>query len=360
MISEKGIVMTNDKTRIDKFGDFHLQKLQKRGLTFISPVNIINETGGDRSAGNIFDFTLADPYSTISRYFLEMKYEEIIPVDSESALFLPRIPISLRTEMNDLISIVDKAGVVIPSDGHIITGSSSGPESPFTLFSIACFSLFVKFFFTILRRKRDGIITVRDFDYLDLVRAYEYKYIPSLDEYPVENNKNIPLMISSAGQSMVSMKLVDSIFGNISLLDGEYVHISRSGSYLDDLKNDIVKIPLSGSFSPALQPSSELEVHRNIYKATDEKNIIHGHPLFTVILSLDCPNNSIMGEVPVVSTESGSSPENSIPEMIKKYGNAVAKGHGIFCSGNNDFDKPMNRMTEIENYCREEYFRRLL
>ncbi len=352
----------NDITGSDKFEHLHLQRLLSRGLTFTPPVNIIRETGEKHTGKNIFEFTLAEPYSTISRYFLEMKYEEIIPVDSESGLFLPRIPVSPRTGTDELMKIVDKAGAVIPSDGFIITGSSEGPEFPFTLFSIACFSLFVKFFHTILRRKRDGDITVRDYDYLDLVRAYEYKYIPSLDEDPVENNKNIPLMISSAGRSMVSRKLVDSTFGNISLREGDYVYISESGSFLDDLNDRIVKLPLTGNVSSALKPSSELEVHRNIYKATEEKTIIHGHPLFTVILSLDgrTIDSPVIGKIPVVSTENGSGLEYSVPEMIRRNGNVIAQGHGIFCSGNDDLDQSLNRMAEIENYCREEYFKRLL
>ena len=352
----------NDKTGSDKFGHLHLQRLLKRGLTSITPVNFIKEITGNHSDKNILKFTLAEPYSTISNYFLEMRYEEIIPVDSESGLFLPRIPISLRTGMDDLVNIIDKDGAVIPSDGHIITGSSDKPEFPFTLFSIACFSLFVKFFHTILSRKRSGDITVRDYDYLDLVKAYEYKYIPAPGKEQVENKKNIPLMIISAGRSMVSGKLVDSIFGNISLREGEDIYISKSGSFLDELNDQIIKTPLTGSVKSALQPSSELEVHRNIYKATDKNTIIHGHPLFTVILSLDCrtKDSSLIGEIPVVSEESGPGLEYSVPEMIRRNGNVVAKGHGIFCSGNNNFDKPLNRMAEIESYCREEYFRRLL
>ncbi|MCK5004293.1 MAG: class II aldolase/adducin family protein [Candidatus Aminicenantes bacterium] len=352
----------NDKTGSDKFDHLHLQRLLKRGLTFIPPVNIIRETGKEHTGKNIFEFTLAEPYSTISRYFLEMKYEEIIPVDSESGLFLPRIPVSPRTGSDELIKIVDKAGAVIPSDGHIITGSSEGPESLFTLFSIACFSLFVKFFHTILRRKSAGDITVRDYDYLDLVRTYEHKYTPAPGETLIINKKNIPLMIMSAGRSMVSRKLVDSIFGNISRREGNYVYISESGSFLDDLNDRIVKLPLIGSVKSTLQPSSELEVHRNIYKATEDKTVIHGHPLFTVILSLDSQtiDSPVIGEIPVVSAESGSGLEYLVPEMIRRNGNVVAKGHGIFCSGNDDFDQSLNRMAEIENCCREEYFKRLL
>ena len=361
VISKWEFVIMSNKIDPDKRYYDNLQRVLRRGLTFIPPVSLVNETGEIYSEKNTLNFTLAEPYSAISRYFLEMRYEDIIPVDSESGLFLPRISISPRTSNTDLIKIAGKAGAVIPSDGTVVTGSSEGTESLFTLFSIVCFSIFVKFFHTILKRKKDHTITLRDYDYLDLVRTYEHKYSPLPEPRKDKNEENILTKIVSAGRSIVSRRLVDSIFGNISLRDGEHLFISESGSFLDDLNDRIVKVPLSGSSGSSRKPSSEIKVHRNIYKETEETSLIHGHPMFTIILSLDCTNKcSVISEIPVVSDENGPGLEYSIPEMISKNGNVIAKGHGIFCSGSGDFNQSLDRMAEIENYCREEYFRRLL
>ncbi|MCK5221716.1 MAG: class II aldolase/adducin family protein [Candidatus Aminicenantes bacterium] len=354
----------SQKNISDIFGNLHLNRFMQRGLSLIPPVTIRSETSEGDLGENCYEFLLAEPYSTITGYFLENKYREIVPVDSESGLFLPTIKIAERTRTKDLIKIIEKDGVVIPSDGRIITGSSENGERPLILFSIACFSLFVKFFHIILSKKREKTITIRDLDYIDKVRRYEYNYTPSTGS-SIRGNGDVPLTIESTGKFMVSGKLVDSIFGNISFRNGEDIYISESGSFLDDLDGHIVKVPLTGSIECDRQPSSEIEVHRNIYSATNKKTVIHGHPLFTVILSLDCfsPDCDTLGNIPVVPGETGDGRyriENSVPNVIHKSGSVIVRGHGIFCSGNTDFSQPLNRMVDIENYCREEYFRRLV
>lgn len=349
----------------DPIRSTHLKRFMQRGLTLIPPVEIKSETGSGDNGNNIYEFLLAEPYSTITGYFLENRFREIIPVDSESGLFLPQIQISERTGIESLIKSIGKNGVIIPSDGCIITGSSKNGELPLILFSIACFSLFVKFFHNILTKKKNGTFSSRDLDYIYKVREYEYKYSPSSNSRSTTQNGDAPLTIESTGMSMVSQKLVDSIFGNISRRDSENIYISESGSFLDDLEGHIIKVPLNGDINSDRQPSSEIEVHRNIYKTTNKKTVIHGHPLFTVILSLDClpPGCTGSGDTPIVPAESGDGNynlENSVPGLIQKNGNVIAGGHGVFCSGNDNFEIPLKNMAEIENFCREEYFRRLL
>ncbi len=345
--------------------NIQLQRLKDRGLTMISPTSLSNRSGKEYPENEILEFILAEPYSTISMYFIDNKYKEIVPVDSESELFLPRIPILHHSEISGITDLIKDTGAILSSDRCILTGNKDSNISPFVILSIACFSIFVKFFLTILNKRREGELTLQDLDYIDRIRSYDHKYVPSTKiDQPIRGT-NAKLMIGSAGRSLVSRKLVDSIFGNISVREGEYLYISTSGSYLDDLENHIVKIPLNGSVECEPAPSSETEVHRNIYKTIDGNTIIHGHPLFTVILSLDCkfPDCSSINNIPVVpsaSTGPMGKPEVSVPDAIRNNGCVIVRGHGIFCSGNNNFDNSLKNMIDIENYCREEYFRRLL
>jgi len=345
----------------------HLRKIMNRGLTLITPGELPNDS--EEGGSDIIEFLLAEPYSTISGYFLDNKFKEIVPVDSESGLFLPLIPVSERSDSNDLKALISKHGIVIPSKGTILAGREQSSEHPLILFSIACFSLFVKFFHLILRKKNEGKLKAEDFEYIDRIRMHEYRYTPSsTGKKWIFDEHNIPDRITAAGRSIVSDRLVDSIFGNISALEEGHVFISKAGSFLDDLENQVVKVPLNGTIGSSINPSSEVEVHRNIYKASRYTHIIHGHPLFTVILSLDKKGTGDTlllhsGEsIPVIDGEDESGNSNlpgSVPSVIQKNGNAIVKGHGIFSAGEKSFSNTLQNMKDIENYCRDEYFRRL-
>ena len=346
--------------------NLHLARIKKRGLTHIQPSTFFPDKKDEDP--EIFEFLLAEPYSTITGYFLENGFKEIFPVDSESRLFLPRIPLSERSGPDELKKIINENGIVIPSKGTILTGVGKSSEQPLIFLSIACFSLFVKFFHMILSKRKEGNLRPADFEYIDRIRMHEYRYTSGPGNRMIENNLDIPELITSAGRLIVSERLVDSIFGNISIRKDNNVYISKAGSFLDDLDQQIVKVPLNGIIEGNMKPSSEVDVHRNIYKVSSYNYIIHGHPLFTVILSLDDSGtgNSLRtpsGEnIPVIEgeDETGNSVlPSSVPAVINRNRNVIVKGHGIFTAGKKDFNDPLQNIKDIENYCREEYFRRL-
>jgi ribulose-5-phosphate 4-epimerase/fuculose-1-phosphate aldolase len=353
----------------------HYERVVRRGLTNLFPVHPEGLNSGTTGNDHLFEFLLAEPYSTMTGYFLERGTGKLIPVDSESALFLPEIPVIEAT--GEEKGTIPGRGAEISGHGRMKIRSDRGEEFAFVLFSIACFSLFVKFFHTILKRKESGTITTRDFDFLDRVRTYEYKYVPFVQNTDRCSGTGLPAALESAGREIVSRRLVDSIFGNISALNGENIYISTSGSYLDELEGNSVRIPLNGPVPEGLRPSSELEVHRNIYTNTGFSAILHGHPLFTVILSLNIgadprlvPGlkkiNSYQGKQPITLNITSGVPEPGVPyppepvlKAIRRDGNVIISGHGVFCAGN-EFEHPLRQMTDIENYCREEYFRRMI
>jgi len=333
-----------------------------RGLTLSPPeknLALSEETGTE-----VFDVLLAEPYSIITGYFLDRGGSEIIPVDSESALYLNRIPVSEKSG-NGRAALLMETGVLITSRGALLIG---GKADPLLLLSIACFSLFVKFFHLILQRKRSGLITTGDFETLRRIQMYDFRFIPSCGIVSLPDGRELPEIIAAAGRSMVSEKLVDSVFGNLSALDGNRVIITETGSFLDRLEDRLTAVPLYGAAEGEETPSSEVEVHRSIYRNSEFRFIVHGHPLFTVILSLDeagtgdemrLPDGLI---IPVLEVD--DSPERtalcaSVPRAIAESGSVVIRGHGMFAARSGGFAPAVQHMKDTENYCREAYFRRL-
>ena len=62
--------------------------------------------------------------------------------------------------------------------------------------------------------------------------------------------------------------------------------------------------------------------------------------------------------VPVVAGETGAGGmARSVPAAMKQQGVCIVYGHGIFAAGERDFRDAFMKMAEVENKCREEYFR---
>ena len=128
--------------------------------------------------------------------------------------------------------------------------------------------------------------------------------------------------------------------------------------------------PLS---TTGITASSELLAHRKIYESSNARVILHGHPKFSVVMSMqcderdctvsdcwkDCPKVRLLGETPVVAGEIGAGGlAKRVPPVIAGPGKAIVYGHGVFTIGK-DFGEAFRAMVAVENWCREEYFRRL-
>jgi len=62
--------------------------------------------------------------------------------------------------------------------------------------------------------------------------------------------------------------------------------------------------------------------------------------------------------VPIVAGETGAGGmATSVPAAMKQQGVCIVYGHGIFSAGVTDFQDAFLKMAEVENRCREEYFR---
>jgi ribulose-5-phosphate 4-epimerase/fuculose-1-phosphate aldolase len=178
--------------------------------------------------------------------------------------------------------------------------------------------------------------------------------------------------ICRVGRYTVEKGYVDSFFGNISYFDGRTIYISQTTSSLDELEGFIDPVPVDGSSTAGLSASSELPTHRAIYLDASYRAVLHGHPRFSIILSMLCDEKncairdcnrlcdrarSACG-VPIVAGETGAGGmARSVPAAMKQQGVCIVYGHGIFAAGEKDFRDAYMKMADVENRCRDEYFR---
>jgi ribulose-5-phosphate 4-epimerase/fuculose-1-phosphate aldolase len=192
---------------------------------------------------------------------------------------------------------------------------------------------------------------------------------------PLLDPAEILAEITAVGRYTVERGLVDSFFGNISVSAGNTIYISQTAASLDELAGCIDPVSMDNSSTAGITASSELLAHRRIYGASDARVILHGHPRFSVVMSMlceeaecpvsdcwkDCPKVRLLGDTPVVAGEIGAGGlAERVPPVIAGPGKAMVYGHGLFTIGRRDFGEAFRAMVEVENWCRSEYFRRLL
>jgi ribulose-5-phosphate 4-epimerase/fuculose-1-phosphate aldolase len=167
--------------------------------------------------------------------------------------------------------------------------------------------------------------------------------------------------------------LVDSFFGNISYSDGTLIYVSQTASSLDELDGCIDPVPFENSSTVGITASSELVAHRSIFETCGCRAILHGHPRFSVVMSMlceeqdrcgitdcwkECSKVRILGGTPVVAGEIGAGGiARNVPPVIGEPGRAIVYGHGVFAIGREGFKEAFQAMVDVENWCREEYFR---
>jgi ribulose-5-phosphate 4-epimerase/fuculose-1-phosphate aldolase len=84
----------------------------------------------------------------------------------------------------------------------------------------------------------------------------------------------------SAGRALFSLGLVRGTEGNLSTFDGTTIVITRAGAPLDALGDgDLVAGALEASLDGA---SSDVAVHRSLYRERGPGAVVHAHPAGTV------------------------------------------------------------------------------
>lgn len=187
---------------------------------------------------------------------------------------------------------------------------------------------------------------------------------------------SVPGQISSFGKKVVAGGLVEGNFGNISIrtdvcplpgssgtsengcaLCGDFLTITKTGTSLDELDEEsVVTLPVTPDEKekdlPDIaerQASSELKVHRSIYRKTDAKAILHVHAPYAVTMSIleaekgcdrivpvDSEGILFLKEIPIVRGGIGTEElaENASEAFEKKKVKVVVvHGHGTFAAG---------------------------
>lgn len=139
--------------------------------------------------------------------------------------------------------------------------------------------------------------------------------------------------------------LFSSHGGNMSIRMGDKILITRRGSMLGALEQrDVIETHLNENDAFVSLASTEIIVHRAIYKHTTALAIFHAHPPIAVALSMiydsivpvDSEGAYIIKKVPVVETKlqvGAKEVSEILPEYLKNFKIVMLKGHGSFAVG---------------------------
>ena len=322
----------------------------------------------------------AEPYRTAVDFLAAGADGTIFPEDTETRTFFHDLPVAPAFAAPEIVAALkERKCVIVPGQGVVTFGTVS-PEQAFITFCSVCFAAFVKFFADHLAQSRRGQVDPerqaafsRAVSYLDPPVAAAVR----LRQGPFGDAEAVLGAMEEAGRQTVAGRLVDSYFGNISLLLGKHLYISQTGSSLDELEGCIDAVPLDGSSCAGITASSEFSAHRQIVLYTGRHTVLHGHPRFSVILSLDCerwecpergfchlrcPEQRSVCGIPIVPGEIGTGRYGlcrTVPPVLQENPGVIVHGHGVFTAGGEDFNGAFGVLLGIENACRQEYFRRV-
>jgi ribulose-5-phosphate 4-epimerase/fuculose-1-phosphate aldolase len=318
----------------------------------------------------------AEPYKTIVDFLAGETAGAIYPRDFETRLLLRDLPVVSGFHRDELAAALKRRrGVIVRNRGIVATAGSL--DMAFVAISSVCFAIFVKFFTDYLsevrrgrpdRRRKDAF--VRTVDGLMAVPEFRDNLMPG----PFTAEPEVLRAMDEAGKRLVASRLVDSNFGNISYRLGDKIYISKTGSALDEMTDGIVPVSLLPGEPVPKTVSTEFPAHRRILTTTGHRMILHGHPKFTVILSMacdrpdcksadlcqtGCPHERFAAGVPIVSGEAGGGPlglSHTVPPVMQAGDAAIVYGHGIFTAGVTDYNDAFRRLSATEEACRRDYF----
>jgi L-fuculose-phosphate aldolase len=150
---------------------------------------------------------------------------------------------------------------------------------------------------------------------------------------------------SRIGRDCFLSGLISSHAGNMSARIGDRLVITRRGCMLGALQpGDLIETGIDTDDSGIALASSEIVVHRAIYQCTAAQAIIHTHPPYGVVLSLeadeiiplDSEGSYLLHRVPVVATEKTIGSEEAaalLSAALGEYKLCMLRGHGLFATG---------------------------
>lgn len=169
-------------------------------------------------------------------------------------------------------------------------------------------------------------------------------------------------MFRDIGRDLYVADMVSSHGGNLSIRLGDHVVIKRRGAMLGRLKpHDLIETLIEKNDSGVALASTELLVHRIIYKTTPALAIVHCHPRSAIAFSLsrdeivpiDNEASYLLKKVPVIWEEFASgTPEmaNKLAATLQQYKIVMLRGHGSFSTGQT-LDEAFHWSSTLEESC---------
>jgi len=148
----------------------------------------------------------------------------------------------------------------------------------------------------------------------------------------------------SIGQALFTQGLVSPQGGNLSVKVGERLVITHRGSPLGSIQEgDLVETGVTKNNRATPLASTELEVHRCIYKNTPALAVVHAHPPYAVALSFaekqivprDVEGRALLCSVPIIDAGEAGKTEglaDEIAGLLAERRVVLVRGHGSFAA----------------------------
>ena len=163
----------------------------------------------------------------------------------------------------------------------------------------------------------------------------------------------------TVGRDLFARGLVSSNSGNLSIRLGDQVIITRRGGMLNCLcENDLIETGVSKNNRATPLASTDLAIHRAIYRETQALAVVHAHPPHAVALSLtdkeiasSVEDFSLIGAVPVVGWSEELEKESLadiVARGLKQHRIIMVHNHGSFAVGQL-LEEAYNLTTALEH-----------
>jgi len=175
----------------------------------------------------------------------------------------------------------------------------------------------------------------------------------------------------SVGRDLCARGLVSSHGGNLSVRLGNRLYITRRSSMLGSLtERDLIETGIDKNDRATPLASTELTVHRSIYKQTPASAIVHAHPAHAVALSFsqreivpqDVEGTLLLCRVPVLGLGEKAAPGDLAEEVARSLVDhkvVLVCGHGSFAVGQL-LEEAHHYTTTLEQSCYLLYLLRTL
>jgi len=163
----------------------------------------------------------------------------------------------------------------------------------------------------------------------------------------------------TVGRNIFARGLVSSHIGNLSIRLGDQIIITRRDSMLNSLEeNDLIETGIDKNSRTTPLASTDLVIHRAIYRETQALAIVHAHPPHAVALSMtdkeivpSVDDFSLIGTVPVMGWNVDLKEEalaDVVAQALKLHRIIMVHNHGSFAIGQL-LEEAYNLTTALEH-----------